>query len=228
MSNISGSTTRLAVWDLPTRLFHWSLVALIALAWWSAEEEQIDLHFWSGYAILFLTIFRLLWGLIGSSTARFACFVRGPAAIFAYLRNPRGWKSVGHSPIGALSVLALLGAVTLMVATGLVHAEKEHGELIIGPLAHLVSEDVSEAAHDVHEFLFNVLLGLIGLHLAAILFYRVVLGKALLGPMLTGSGQFAEGTEPMRRASFWRLALCVILSLAIASWIIDGAPAFWG
>lgn len=228
MPDSSGGTTRVAVWDLPTRLFHWSLVGLIALAWWSGEEEQFDLHFWAGYAILFLIISRLLWGLIGSSTARFASFVRGPGQIVAYLRNPGGWKSVGHSPIGALSVLALLGVVALMVATGLVQAEKEHGELIIGPLAYLVSEDVSEAAHDLHELSFNVLLGLIGLHLAAILFYRLVLEKRLVGPMLSGSGRFPEGTESMRPAPFWRLALCVILSIAATSWIIDGAPAFWG
>jgi cytochrome b len=221
------ATARIAVWDLPTRVFHWSLVGLISLAWWSGEEERFDLHFWAGYAILFLVIFRLLWGMIGSSTARFANFVRGPAAILSYLRDSGGSK-VGHSPIGALSVLGLLGVVALMVATGLVQAEREHGEWIVGPLAHLVSEDISEAAHDLHELLFNVLLGLIGLHVAAILFYRLVLGKALLGPMLTGRGSFPEGTEPMRRAPLWRLIICILLSLAVTSWIIGGAPALWG
>ena len=153
--------------------------------------------------------------------------VRGPAAILSYLRDSGGSK-VGHSPIGALSVLGLLGVVALMVATGLVQAEREHGEWIVGPLAHLVSEDISEAAHDLHELLFNVLLGLIGLHIAAILFYRLVLGKALVGAMMTGSGTFPEGTEPMRRAPLWRLIICILLSLAVTSWIIGGAPALWG
>lgn len=224
----STSPVRVKVWDLPTRLFHWSLVVLIALAWWSGEEEQFELHFWSGYAILFLITFRLLWGLIGSSTARFAGFIRGPAAILSYLRGSAGPDRVGHSPIGALSVVALLSLVTLMVATGLVLYEKEHGEWIIGPLAYLVSEDVSETAHDVHEVAFNVLLAFIGLHLAAILFYRLVLGKRLIEPMVSGSGAFPPRTEPMRAAPASRFIFCLATALALTSWIIDGAPPFWG
>ena len=228
MADVGTRSTRIAVWDLPTRLFHWSLVALIALCWWSGEEEWFDVHFWAGYAVLFLIAFRLLWGLLGSSTARFVGFVRGPLGVLKYLRDPKGWRAVGHSPIGVLSVLALLGLIGVMVATGLVQAEKEHGEWIIGPLAHLVSEDVSEVAHDLHEIAFNVLLAFIGLHLAAIIFYRLVLGKRLIGPMLTGSGDFPAGAEPMRPAPWWRLAVCCLAALAITSWIIDGAPPFWG
>ena len=219
---------RIAVWDLPTRLFHWTLVVLIALAWWSSEEEQFNLHFWSGYAILFLLIFRLLWGLLGSSTARFANFVRGPIGILSYLRDRKASDAVGHSPIGALSVLALLGLIAVMVATGLVQFEEEHGELIVGPLAHLVGEDVSEAANDIHEVAFNILLGFIGLHIAALLFYRLVLGKRLVSAMVRGSGEFPEGTEPMRPAPAWRLLLSLIAAAGVTAWIIDGAPHFWG
>ena len=226
--DIEAKSVRIPVWDLPTRLFHWTLVGLIALCWWSGEEEEFDLHFWSGYAILFLISFRLLWGLFGSSTARFSNYIRGPSGIIGYLKNPSGWTRVGHSPIGALSVVALLGLIALMLATGLVQAEKEHGEWIVGPLAHLVSEDMSEAAHDLHELIFNVLLAFIGLHLAAILFYRVVLGKKLIGPMLRGSGEFDEGTQPMRAAPSWRLLACLIVALAVTAWIVDGAPPFWG
>lgn len=228
MADVGENGVRIPVWDLPTRLFHWSLVGLIALAWWSGEEEQFDLHFWSGYAILFLIIFRLLWGLFGSSTARFATFVSGPAGLVRYLRSPGVWKTVGHSPIGALSVIGLLTLVAVMVVTGLVIAEKEHGEWLIGPLAHLVSEDISEAAHDLHEVAFNLLLGLIGLHLAAILFYRIVLGKRLIGPMLSGSGSFPEGTEPMKSAPWWRLLICLVAAVALTSWIIEGASPLWG
>lgn len=189
---------------------------------------MLDLHFWSGFAILFLLIFRLLWGLFGSSTARFANFVRGLTAIRGYLSNPRGWNAVGHSPIGALSVLALLGLIAVIVATGLVQFEKEHGELIVGPLAHLVREDVSEAAHDLHEIFFNVLLAFIGLHIAALLFYRLVLGKRLVGPMISGSGEFLPGSEPMRPAPFWRLVACLLTAFALTYWIVEGAPRFWG
>lgn len=177
---------------------------------------------------MFLILFRLLWGLVGSSTARFASFVRGPVGVLSYLRGPKGWSAVGHSPIGALSVIALLGLTAIMVATGLVQFEKEHGEWIIGPLAHLVSEDVSEAAHDLHELAFNALLTFIGLHIAAILFYRLVLGKRLVGAMLRGSGEFPEGTEPMRRSSLSWFSLSLLVSAGLTWWVIDGAPRFWG
>jgi len=215
---------RTAVWDLPTRLFHWTLVALIAFSWWSAEEEHVDWHIWSGLAVMTLLVFRLLWGLFGSSTARFAGFVRGPAAIVDYLSDMRGWKPVGHTPIGALSVLAMLLVLFVQVVTGLFQTEEDG--LVEGPLAYLLSFETAEAAHDVHEATFNVLLVLIGLHVAAILFYRFVLGKKLLGPMITGSMSLDPETEPMRPGKWWVALLCLVAALAFARWIIAGAPPF--
>ncbi len=106
------------VWDLPTRLFHWVLAALIGFSWWSAEEHHTDWHMWSGFAVLTLLLFRLLWGFFGSSTARFANFVRGPRTVAGHLRDVRGWSGVGHSPIGALGVLTLLIMVAVQVGTG--------------------------------------------------------------------------------------------------------------
>ena len=144
---------KVAIWDVPTRLFHWTLAALIAFSWWSAEYHHDDLHIWSGLAVLTLLIFRLLWGVVGSSTARFATFVRGPRAVLAYLRG--GWRGIGHNPLGALSVLALLGLVAVQTGLGLI-ASDEDG-LMEGPLAGLVSLDASGSARDLHEDLFNVL-----------------------------------------------------------------------
>ena len=180
-----------AVWDLPTRLFHWTLAALIGFSWWSAEEEQLELHFYSGYAILTLILFRLLWGVFGSSTARFSNFVRGPAAVQAYVRDMRGWRAIGHTPLGALSVVALLALVVAQVATGLVNSDRDG--LVEGPLAPLFSGGVADAAHEVHELLFNVLLVFIGLHIAAVLYYRLVLGKKLVKPMITGARRARSG-----------------------------------
>ena len=213
---------RVPVWDLPTRLFHWLLVALIAFSWWSAEEEQLDLHFYSGYAVLTLLLFRLLWGIFGSSTARFASFVRGPKTVAQYLRNPKGWRPIGHTPLGALSVLSLLLVLVAQVGTGLIQTDDDG--LVEGPLAPLVSFDTAEAAHDVHEFTFDVLLVLIGLHVAAILFYRLFLGKELVGPMITGRAGLDPKAEPMRPARWWAAFLCVAAALAITRWIIAGAP----
>src|SRR5256885_13842207 len=110
--------TEAPVWDVPVRLVHWLLAALIAFSWWSVKNHHTDWHIWSGCAILTLLIFRLLWGFVGSSTARFANFVRGPRAVAGFLRGQ--WAGVGHNPLGALSVLALFAAVAVQVGLGLV------------------------------------------------------------------------------------------------------------
>ena len=217
---------RIAVWDLPTRLFHWALVGLIAFSWWTAEEEELELHLYSGYAILTLLVFRLLWGLFGSSTARFRNFVRGPAAVLAYVRDMRGWKAIGHSPLGALSVVALLGLVLLQVATGLFNSDNDG--LYEGPLARFASEDLVDTAHDVHELVFNLLLVFIALHVAAVLFYRLFLGKKLVGPMLTGKAALDPETEPMRPGRGWVALLCLVVALGVTRWIIGGAPPLGG
>jgi cytochrome b len=169
-----------------------------------------------------LLLFRILWGLFGSSTARFRNFLRGPAAVLAYVRDVRGWKAVGHTPIGALSVVALLGLIGLQVATGLFNSDDDG--LDEGPLAPLVSYDVADVAHEVHELLFNVLLAFVALHVAAILFYRLVLGKKLVGPMITGRAALDPDVEPMRPARGWLAVVCLLAALAITRWIIAGAP----
>lgn len=217
---------KVRIWDLPTRLFHWTLVGLIAFSWWSAEEEHLDWHIWSGLAVLSLLIFRLLWGLFGSSTARFANFVRGPTAIFAYLKDMKGWRPVGHSPLGALSVLAMLGAIAVQVGLGLFAIDKDG--LYEGPLAYLVSLDASEEIADLHEDWFDILLILIGLHIAALLFYRLVLGKKLIWPMISGKGVAEAGAEPMRRGRWWVALLCLVAGIGVTRWLIAGAPSFGG
>ena len=207
------------IWDLPTRLFHWLLVALIALSWWSAEYHQDELHIWLGMAVLSLLIFRLLWGFVGGSTARFANFIRGPRAVFGYLRG--GWRGIGHNPLGALSVVALLAMAGIQVVLGL-FASDEDG-LMQGPLAPLVSIDAADQAREWHEATFNVLLALIALHLAAIAYYRWR-GKNLLRPMITGKGAVEPGVEPLRPAKWWMALLCLVLAIGITRWIIAGAP----
>ena len=212
---------KVPIWDLPTRLFHWMLAGLVGFSWWTAETHRDDLHIWSGMAILTLLIFRLLWGFVGSSTARFANFVRGPRAVFGYLRGD--WKGVGHNPLGAISVVALLGLLMVQVGLGLISSDDDG--LVEGPLAPLVSYATNDWAVDLHEDLFNVLLAFIGLHLAAILFYRMR-GKGLIGPMVTGKGAAEPGMEPMRRGKGWVAIICLVVAIAITRWIIAGAPPF--
>ena len=95
---LSEARPKQRVWDLPTRIAHWLLAALIAFSWWSVKNHHTDWHIWSGIAILTLLIFRLLWGFVGSSTARFSGFVRGPRAVLDYLRGE--WRGIGHTPLG--------------------------------------------------------------------------------------------------------------------------------
>lgn len=211
-----------AIWDLPTRLFHWALAGLIAFSWWSAEEHLTDLHVWSGIAILTLLVFRLLWGLFGSSTARFASFVRGPRSVFGYLRGE--WRGIGHSPLGALSVVALLALTGVQVGLGLFSTDEDG--LVSGPLAHLVSLDASDDIRDLHEDFFDVLLAFIGLHIAAVLFYRFVRGQKLIGPMITGRGPLEPGVQPMRPGRGWTAVLCLLVATGITRWIVAGAPPF--
>ena len=220
----TAQRTKVAVWDLPTRLFHWLLVALIGFSWWTAENERLDWHIWSGFAILTLLIFRLLWGFFGSSTARFANFVRGPRTVLGYVRDMRGWRAVGHTPLGALSVIALLLLITAQVILGLFNSDDDG--LVEGPLAPLISFDASDVVHELHEDLFDVLLVFIALHIAAILFYRVVLGKRLTGPMITGRAELDPPAEPMRWARWWVALLSLALALGITRWIVAGAPPF--
>jgi len=215
---------QIAVWDLPTRLFHWLLVALFALSWWSGKNEKVDLHIWSGIAVLTLLVFRLLWGLFGSSTARFSSFVRGPAAVLAYLRDIRGWNAAGHNPLGALSVLVLLLGVAAQVGTGLFQTDEDG--LVEGPLAHLVSLDTADSMRELHEVSFDVLLALVGLHVAAILFYKLVLGRSLLKPMITGRASLDPASAPMRPGKWWVAALCLAAAIAFSRWILAGAPPF--
>ena len=213
---------KVSIWDAPTRLFHWVLVALLAFSWWSAEEEHLDWHIWSGLGIMSLLIFRLLWGVFGSSTARFASFVRGPRQVLAYMKDMKGWRPIGHSPLGALSVLAMLGALAVQVGLGLFSIDKDG--LYEGPLAYLVSLDLSEEIADLHEDWFDVLLVLIGLHIAAILFYRLVLGKRLIAAMITGKGAAEAGVEPMRPGRWWAALLSLLTGIGLTRWIIAGAP----
>jgi cytochrome b len=213
------------VWDLPVRLFHWSIVLLIGLSWWSAEESLDRVHFWSGHFLLFLLVFRILWGFAGSSTARFATFVRGPAAILAYLRDG-GDGRPGHSPIGALSVLALLLALFVQIASGLVQIDED--DFVEGPLAGLVGYDTAELAHDVHEWSFNMLLALVALHLLAIAYYRLVRGRSLVRPMVTGRALLPEGASAMTPAAKGRFAACLAAAFAVTAGIIAAGQALAG
>lgn len=183
---------RIAVWDLATRLFHWSLVLCTVSACISAElggDRALRLHFLSGYAILILVGFRILWGFAGPRYARFDQFVRGPASTLGYAaRLLRGRPHPhaaypGHNPLGALSVLALLAICAAQAASGLFANDEIASE---GPLAHLVSQAAVGRCTALHAWGQDVLYALVALHLCAVAFYRWARDEDLLAPMLSG------------------------------------------
>lgn len=210
------------VWDLPVRLFHWSLVLLVGLSWWSAEQGFDRAHFWSGYGLLFLLLFRILWGFFGSSTARFASFLRGRSALAAYLRHGET-RQAGHTPLGGLSVLAMLLALLVQIGSGLVQIDDD--DFVEGPLSGLVSYDTALVVHDVHEVGFKILLGLIALHLLAIVYYELVRRRALVRPMVTGLAELPPEIPPMRPARRGRVVACAAAALLLVAAILGAAPA---
>lgn len=169
-----------------------------------------------------MLLFRLLWGFVGSSTARFANFVRGPRHVLGYLRGD--WRGIGHSPLGALSVLALLLVTAIQVGLGLFN-EDDDG-LFAGPLANFVSPDTADKIRGLHEVNFYLLIGLVGLHIAAIFYYRLFRGKKLTKAMIIGRAAIDPAAEPMRPSKWWVALICLVLALAITRWVVAGAPPF--
>jgi cytochrome b len=208
--------SRIRVWDVPTRIVHWSLLGLFAFSWWSAETHQMDYHRYSGYALLGLLLFRLYWGVFGSSTARFAQFIKGPSAIAVYLRGNQT-KTIGHNPLGAWSVVVLLGLLIAQVTLGLFTVDVDGLES--GPLSNLVSFETGRACAKVHELVFNLLLAMIALHVAAILFYRIVKRDNLVGPMIVGWKTATTSMESAKLASWWRAVVGAMLAVAAVWWI---------
>jgi cytochrome b len=208
-------------------LFHWSLALAFALCWYTAETQQMDLHLWSGYAILGLLAFRIYWGVVGASTARFATFIRGPAAIGAYVRTlgardgGGGAAPVGHNPLGALSVAALLALLVVQTALGLFAVDVDG--LNSGPLSNFVDFDTGRLAARLHHLAFNLLLALIALHLTAIAFYLLVKRDNLIGPMISGRKSAAGGAgDDARFAPLWRIAPGLLVAAALVALVMRG------
>jgi cytochrome b len=220
MADAPGVRARL--WDGPTRIVHWTLAVLLAFAWWSAEVGRMDWHRLSGYAVAGLLAFRLIWGFAGSASARFANFVKGPAATLAYLRTlPRRSHEdmPGHNPMGAWSVLALLAVLIAQVVTGLFAVDVDAIEA--GPLSDRVDFDTGRLLARWHHWSFWALEALVILHLAAIAFYLVYKRANLVRAMLTGRQDFTKDPG-LAFAPLWRAALAALAAGALAWWVSKG------
>lgn len=187
------------VWDLPTRLFHWSLVGLVAAMWASGEQggEWLQYHVWCGIALAVLLLFRVLWGMAGSQTARFASFVRGPVGVLAYIKGQvTEQDNPGHNPLGGWMVVLMLLALLVQVGTGLFASDVD-SYLFNGPLAGKIASDLSESLTSFHKNFFNLILALVALHVSAIIAYRVFKKQNLVRPMITGYKQMDGQPSPL-------------------------------
>ncbi|MCX7280331.1 MAG: cytochrome b/b6 domain-containing protein [Alphaproteobacteria bacterium] len=209
---------KLRIWDLPTRVLHWLLVISIGVCWWTGTHNDLDYHVYSGYAALWIILMRVYWGFAGSSTAQFKNFVRGPSAIIAYVRTLH-WRNTphapGHNPLGALSVLALLGVTLTVVVLGLYAVDVDG--LYSGPMSLYVTFKKGRHLAHLHYQWFEYMLYVIGLHLAAVAFYYFHKRHNLVTPMITGK---AHVKEEMRQAPLWRFVLGAMVILAFV-WAVS-------
>lgn len=212
---------RVLVWDWTIRLFHWLIVLGIATMWWTAEQGIMDWHKRVGLVLLWLLTYRLVWGIIGPESARLSRLVSSPGALFAYVRDLLGGRHTphaGHNPVGSLSVIAMLLALTTQVSTGLFSVDVDGLES--GPLASKVSFETGRFFAEIHETSFNVLLALIALHVAAIAAYYLFFRDNLVRPMVTGrrsASDFAPHTPEDSRASWLRVLISAALAFGAVS-----------
>ncbi|QNP47090.1 cytochrome b/b6 domain-containing protein [Diaphorobacter aerolatus] len=205
------------IWDLPTRLFHWALALCVVALVVSAKMNAMDWHFRFGYSVLALLAFRLVWGIFGGYWSRFTSFLHTPGQFARHISGKED-HSTGHSPLGALSVFALLLVLILQVASGLMSDDEIS---VSGPLTRFVSgEWVSTATWwhaKIGQYLIYVL---VGLHVLAIVLYAVR-GKKLVGPMITGDKQLPATVRPSRDNAGTRFAGLLVLAACtgLAWWV---------
>lgn len=207
------------VWDLPIRLFHWLLVALLGFMWVSGKQGWLEYHMLSGYGILSLLVFRIVWGFVGSDTARFRFFLKSPFEALRHLahitkREPD--TEIGHNAAGGWMVLVLLGLLFAQVFTGLAANDDISVE---GPLSRAVGKEWSDWLTGQHHFLFKLIQIAAGLHILAILAYAVLKRHDLVRPMITGKKRMPGAMQaprmmsPILAAIIWALAGLVVAAM---------------
>lgn len=212
------------VWDAPTRLFHWLIVLLIPACYVCAKAGWMDLHLQLGYAVLALFLFRVVWGFIGSDTARFSRFLVSPLAGLRHLVTLRGREpdtQVGHNAAGGWMVLLMLLLLGIEVGSGL--GANDGLGVVEGPLARHLGERTSDLLTVVHSVNMNLILAAVALHILAIVLYAALKGQNLVRPMITGKKRLPAATRAPRMASpalaLVVFALAAAVVLLVATWV---------
>lgn len=212
------------IWDIPTRLFHWILALLVGFMWVSGKQGWLEYHMLAGYAILSLLVFRVVWGFVGSDTARFAFFLKNPVEGVRHLlhitkREPD--TEIGHNAAGGWMVVGMLLLLFAQVFTGL---SSNDDISIEGPLARLVGKDWSDWATGRHHFLFNIVQIVIALHILAIVAYAVLKRHDLVRPMITGKKRMPGAMQAPRMMSPVLAAIVWGISALLVAALIWWAP----
>ena len=206
------------IWDLPLRLFHWLLLLAVAGALISVQFGWMHWHGRFGLAVLGLITFRIVWGLIGSTHARFWKFITGPRRLLAYLKG--SYHPIGHNPLGAWSVLALLGLLLFQATSGLFATDDI---AFSGPLRRAVDSSTSALLTTWHMRMEWVIYGLIALHIGAVLFHVLIKKETLIRPMITGRKPVSETSAKDAQGGGWIAVLIALAVTGLVLWIADGA-----
>lgn len=226
LNSRNGKAASTLVWDAPVRVVHWSMVVLLAISWWSAENSQMTIHVWSGYILLGVLVFRLYWGFAGSTTARFMHFVTGPRTVLRYLsslrlsngKSARPW--FGHNPLGGWSVVVLLSLLLTQVILGLFTIDVDG--LHSGPLAFFIDYGAGRQVGSLHESLFDILLVFVALHILAVFTYLLWKRQNLIGPMLSGRASAVDSGASNSPASAMRFLVGVAIAITVVWFVVDG------
>lgn len=204
---------KIRIWDLPLRLFHWLLVVAVIGSFVSVKlgGNAMIWHGRFGYIVLALIFFRLIWGFVGTHHARFAQFIKSPKAIFAYLKNPT--ETPGHSPLGAISVIVLLGLFLSQALAGLFASDDIAFD---GPLVKYVASTWVELLTSFHRLNEWVLMALVAVHVGAILYYKYAKKINLISAMITGDKEWADTAPLVQDDSKVRLkAMALLMAIAL-------------
>lgn len=203
-----SQSKKIKVWDLPVRVFHWSMLALLIGLWWSADAGEMSLHQVFAYLLMAILSFRLIWGIMGSDTARFSHFVRSPKKVIQYASSPQKPESIGHNPMGGYMVLLLLSLLTIQLVSGLFATDDIFTE---GPLYSYVSSATASTMTWLHKQNFNLILGFSAMHVLAVVIY-LLKGENLIKAMFTGYKHLkVEGLQPRMRQAWIGLVLFAII-----------------
>lgn len=205
-----SSTKKIQIWDAPVRLSHWLMAICFTVAYVTAEVDSLRLlHISMGYTMLFLICFRLVWGFIGSRYARFSEFIRSPAAVIRYLRSMISGhpaRYTGHNPAGAMAIIAMLCLGLIVTMSGYAHYNELGGEWL----------------EDVHEIAANMMLVVVGIHVAGVLLASYLHRENLVRSMIGGRKQ---GEQKQAIPTTWRSVAAILLLTVLGFWIYQWSTA---